>query len=79
MPAPVFFIQKEMQMKEDKRFFTITELSEYLSLSKNTIYGWVNQQKIPYVKLGGALRFDKKDIDKMIEENKVERHKIWGS
>ena len=79
MPAPAFFIQKEMQMKEDKRFFTITELSEYLSLSKNTIYSWVNQQKIPYVKLGGALRFDKKDIDKMIEKNKVERHKIWGS
>ena len=54
-------------MRNEKRLFSVPELSEYLSLKERTIYNWASQRKIPFVKIGGALRFDKQDIDKMIE------------
>jgi excisionase family DNA binding protein len=50
----------------------ITKLSEYLSISKNTIYSWVNQRKIPYHKVGSLLRFDVNEIDKWLQEHKKE-------
>lgn len=58
-------------MKE--RLVDVNELSEYLGNVKvGTIYSWVSQKRIPYVKIGALLRFDIKCIDKWIEENVVE-------
>lgn len=50
----------------------INTLSEYLSISKNTIYYWVNQRKIPCNKAGRLLRFDINEIDKWLQEHKRE-------
>lgn len=41
---------------------TIQELSQILKISKKTIYGWVHDNYVPYMKLGGAVRFDEKQI-----------------
>ena len=42
---------------------TIQELSQILKISKKTIYGWVHDNYVPYMKLGGAVRFREKDIE----------------
>ncbi|MFH1367934.1 MAG: helix-turn-helix domain-containing protein [Elusimicrobiota bacterium] len=55
----------------EKRLLNITEASEYLGIKKNTLYGWVCYRKIPYVKIGRLLKFDKHDIDKWIDKKKV--------
>jgi excisionase family DNA binding protein len=54
-----------------KRFITLDELSIYLSLSKNTIYSWVNQGKIPYHKVSRLLRFDLIKIDEWMKEKGI--------
>ena len=46
-----------------KRIVSIAELSEYLGTPKGTLYHWVSQRKIPYVKLGRSTRFDIAEID----------------
>jgi len=46
-------------------------VAEKLGVTINTLYAWVNQRRIPFVKVGRLLRFDEKDIDKWIEERKV--------
>ena len=56
----------------EKRLLNIREVSEYLGLSTNTLYTWISQKKIPYVKMGRLSKFDKKDLDKWIESKKVE-------
>ena len=33
------------------------EVSQALDVELDTIYAWVNRRKIPFVKVGGALRF----------------------
>ncbi len=55
-----------------KKLFTIREAAQYTGLSPNTLYSWVWQKKIPYVKLGKAVRFDIADLDKFIELHRVE-------
>jgi excisionase family DNA binding protein len=55
-----------------KRLITIKETSEYLGVSVNTLYSWVSQKKIDYVKIGRLTKFDLKVIDKFIENNSIE-------
>ena len=41
----------------------IHELSEFLGICVNTIYSWVSQDKIPFLKVGRLLRFDAGKIE----------------
>ncbi len=52
-----------------KRLITIKEASEYLGVSVNTLYSWVSQKKIDYVKMGRLTKFDLNVIDRFIENN----------
>ncbi|HDZ77592.1 MAG TPA: DNA-binding protein [Candidatus Omnitrophica bacterium] len=45
------------------RLMNIEELAHYLRLKKQTIYNWLNQRKISGMKVGGVWRFDRKEID----------------
>ncbi len=49
----------------------VHQISERLGIKLNTVYSWVNQRKIPYVKVGRLVRFDWQDIEKWIEDRKV--------
>ena len=49
---------------------TIREAAKYLAVSVSTLYGWVWQRRIPFVKIGRALRFDPRDLAAFVEANK---------
>jgi len=57
----------------EKRLLSIKELSQYLGVKEHTLYIWVSQRRIPFVKCGRLTKFDLKRIDKWIEENAVGR------
>ena len=59
------------------RLINVNELSEYTGLSKNTLYSWVSQRKIPFVKCGRLTKFDLHKIEKWIEERSVEEKKLY--
>ena len=59
-------------VQEGKAIMDIYEISEYLSVSRNTVYSWISCKKIPYMKLGRLVRFNRQDIDTWMQENKVE-------
>lgn len=44
-------------------FFTVKELSEYLTIKPSTLYSWVSKGIIPYYKVHGLIRFKKDEID----------------
>ena len=50
----------------------IQEASEYLGFAAGTIYSWTSQRQIPFVKIGGRLRFDKKKLDLWLEQFELE-------
>ncbi|MBI2071323.1 MAG: helix-turn-helix domain-containing protein [Elusimicrobia bacterium] len=55
------------QIEESKRLLTPKETAQYLAVSQKTVYKWVFFRKIPCVKLGKALRFDKTEIDRWVD------------
>jgi excisionase family DNA binding protein len=44
----------------------IDELSSRLCIAKGTLYNWVYLRRIPFVKLGRALRFDPVEIERVL-------------
>ncbi len=52
--------------------WNVHQAAEALNIPSGTLYGWVSQRMIPYVKVGGCLRFDPKDIKAWIESQKVD-------
>lgn len=60
------------EISSKRWLMSIHEVSTMLGMAVHTIYSWVNQRKIPYVKVGRLLRFDPKDIENWISKNKVE-------
>ncbi len=61
----------------NKRLININELSEYIGLSTSTIYSWVSQRRIPFVKCGRLTKFDLQRINDWIEESSVEENKFY--
>jgi excisionase family DNA binding protein len=56
--------------KMQSRLFTVQEAARYLAVSASTLYGWVWQRRISFVKVGRALRFDVRDLERFIDENR---------
>lgn len=55
----------------EKRLFNIEELTQYLSIPKATLYTWTHQKKIPFIKIGRSIRFDKAEIDEWVNLRRV--------
>ena len=56
-----------------KRFISVKAIAEYLDLKVDTIYAWVYQKKIPYVKIGRCVKFDLQEIEDWLNKKKAEK------
>jgi len=62
-------------MKVERRLVGVQEVAHMLDMSKDTIYKWVTQRKIPFVKCGRLTKFDLQEIDNWIKRNsRKEKH-----
>jgi len=59
------------------RLISVKELSGVLGLSVHTLYCWVSQRRIPYVKCGRLTRFDMSEIERWLEDNSVKEDKWY--
>ena len=55
-----------------KRLLNVEEAAEYLGLKVDTIYKKTRLRELPYVKVGRALRFDVKALQRFIEQHTIE-------
>lgn len=52
-----------------KRFLSVNEVAELLSVKPLTIYRWCKSGKLPYYTIGGSvIRFDAEQLAKHIRE-----------
>jgi excisionase family DNA binding protein len=54
---------------------TIEDLSDYLKISKSTLYKLVREGSIPCRKIGRHWRFRKEAIDRWLEDSSTRRRK----
>ncbi len=59
-------------MADSREVMNIRQASQYLGVSPDTLYKYVNEQKIPAFKLGNRWRFKKSKIDQWMEEQSME-------
>lgn len=55
---------------------TVQEAAEYLAISVSTLYGWIWQRRIPFVKVGRAVRFDPVELEGFVEANRVRSRSV---
>ncbi len=53
------------------KLLTVEDIAELFQTSTSTIYRWVHKREIPFVKLGGKLRFSPDEIQEYIKQNSV--------
>jgi putative molybdopterin biosynthesis protein len=53
-----------------EELLTVDEAAAVLKLKPWTIRHWVSDRRIPYVKLGSAVRFLRSDLDHFIKKNR---------
>lgn len=61
-----------MQTKAEIGLITVQEAAKFLAVSTSTLYGWVYLRRIPYVKVGRALRFEVAELQKFIQANRFQ-------
>ena len=55
-----------------KRLLNVREAAQFLGLEVDTVYKKARLREVPYVKVGRALRFDLKALERFIEQHTIE-------
>lgn len=56
----------------ERKLMSIEELSEYIDTPVATIYTWTHLRRIPHVKIGRSLKFERGAVDRWVEAQRVE-------
>ena len=59
----------------EKELLSIREASELLGVAETTLREWIYQKRLPFYRLGRAIRLKQDDILKFREMNRVENCK----
>jgi excisionase family DNA binding protein len=54
-----------------RKLLTMDEASEYLGISKLTLYGWVSARKLGFIKVGRLVKFKQEHLDRWIDQHTV--------
>jgi len=60
------------QIKKEKQLLDTKEASEFLGIKKNTLYEWVIQRKIPFIKVGRLVKFRQEDLESWLKKRTQE-------
>ena len=51
-----------------ERLLSLQEVADWLDVSRTTLYEMVRRGRIPGIKIGGAWRFKREEVDKWLTE-----------
>ena len=66
-------------MNQSERWLSVEEIADHLGVSKETIYRWVEKQKIPAHKVGRQWKFKVSDVDKWVTDGGSTEEKLIGT
>ncbi len=65
-------------MAETREVMGIREAAEYLGVSRETLYKYVYEERIPAFKLGNRWKFKKTVLDRWMEKQSTQREERAG-
>jgi len=54
----------------EDRWLSVEEIAQYLGISKDTVYTWINNKKMPAHKIGRLWKFKKDEVDEWVRDGK---------
>ena len=60
-----------MATNEDTNLMTVEDVAALLTVEKQLVYKLKRDRKIPFIKIGGVIRFRRADVDQWIEQSIV--------
>lgn len=54
-------------MSKSEQWVSLEDIADHLSISKDTVRGWIKKGTIPYHKVGRQYRFRISEVDSWIE------------
>ena len=61
------------------KLLSVQEVATLLGLHKVTIYDWVSQRRVPFVKVGRRTMFDPREIERWLEGSTVREQELSGA
>lgn len=55
----------------DDRWLSVSEIAEYLGISKDTVYGWIASKGLPGHRIGRLWKFKRSEVDQWIHQGKA--------
>jgi len=55
----------------EDRWLTVDDISIYLSVTKDTIYKWIENRNMPAHKVGRKWMFQKSEVDEWVKSGKA--------
>ncbi len=52
----------------DDEYLTVHEIAEHLKLNQQTVRNWIDQGRLPAVRIGRRVRVRRTDVDRMLAE-----------
>jgi len=59
---PLFRLLMETHAMSD-RWLSVEEIAEYLGVSKDTVYAWINKRNMPAHRIGRLWKFKSEEVD----------------
>lgn len=59
----------------EDRWLTVDDISKYLSVTKDTIYKWIENRDMPAHKVGRKWMFQKSEVDEWVKSGKASDEK----
>jgi excisionase family DNA binding protein len=56
-----------------KKLLSVAETAELLNVKKSTIYAWIHERRLPFIRVGRLPRFRPEAIEQWLENNTVDR------
>lgn len=69
-------MERPLAVTRPTHLVNVHEAARFLTVSPSTLYGWVWQRRIPFVKIGRAVRFDMADLERFIAQNRTRAREV---
>ena len=63
------------KIPKQKQLMGTEEAADFLGISRNTLYEWVIQRKVPFIKVGRLTKFKKETLEEWLERKSVDEDK----
>lgn len=70
--APSSLAPRNRQERRHPDRLHVAEAAEYLGMSRRYVYRLLSGRQIPYVKLSNVVLIERRDLDALLERNRVE-------